>query len=250
MQDRYVGDVGDYCKFCILRALRSKDIKRPPLSLGINWYRTLPEDTKPRKQDHGKFTQYSDDLQDSNLYKKLKELQETRNIKNVEESGIIKAKFYNIPVPENQNRELWHLNALKKLRGKDIVFLDPDNGIETEKMKAQKHVRLSEIEDYYTRGQSIIVYQHQPRIKKDIFIKKIFQSQFKSMKPDAVRVVEYSRYNCRFFILLLHKEHRDAVDKALVAIKNKPSKFCKVYLRAEDCNSAGPRSRRIPPQIK
>ena len=35
MQDRYAGDVGDYGKFAMLRAMEAQGLK-----LGINWYRT------------------------------------------------------------------------------------------------------------------------------------------------------------------------------------------------------------------
>ena len=37
MQDRYAGDIGDFGKFGLLRALSSAG-----LSIGVNWYRTIP----------------------------------------------------------------------------------------------------------------------------------------------------------------------------------------------------------------
>src|SRR5947207_14751363 len=38
MQNRYVGDVGDFGKYGLLRALSSPLRGRPPLSLGVVWY--------------------------------------------------------------------------------------------------------------------------------------------------------------------------------------------------------------------
>lgn len=240
MQDQYVGDVGDYCKFVLLRAITDRDITSPApaLSLAVNWYRTNPENNKSRTQKDGKFTKYLDDLQDQDLYSKLQKLQKSRNIEAIEDSDIVEAQFYNIYVAKKQGRESWHNNALARLKDKDIVFLDPDNGLETEKKSSQKYVLRSEIEDYYTRGQSIILYQHQPRnIKKINFIKNIFQSQYKfiKIKPASIRVVEYSRYACRYFILLLHEKHCQDINKALASIENKSSKFCTVYWERPDC---------------
>jgi hypothetical protein len=42
MQDRYAGDIGDYGKFALLRALASEG-----LSVGVNWYSI-------RHRPHGK----------------------------------------------------------------------------------------------------------------------------------------------------------------------------------------------------
>ena len=31
---------------------------------------------------------------------------------------------------ESKSRDKWHLKALKKLSKQDVIFLDPDNGLE------------------------------------------------------------------------------------------------------------------------
>ena len=43
VQNRYAGDVGDYVKFGLLRALTDAD-DEPALSLGVMWYLTADED--------------------------------------------------------------------------------------------------------------------------------------------------------------------------------------------------------------
>lgn len=223
MQDRYVGDIGDYCKLGLLRSLTESG-----LTLSINWYKTEPDAYRPIKQNEGKFTEYVmiDEYKDcyshydKDLHRELKRLIDNKNRK-IESIGtsIIKAKFYNDRVLSNQHREAWHHKALKKLSGTDVVFLDPDNGIETEKMMgkgpSQKHVRWSEIEEYYKGGQSVIIYQHKYRITDSDFIKKILQLQRKFIKADSGRIVKYSSYGIRYFILLLHDKHCPRIDDAL-----------------------------------
>ncbi len=255
MQDNYVGDIGDYGKLGLLRAITGSDsdlslsIKRAitgsRLTLSINWYKTYPESNKLKKHDDGIYTHYLKyrekyEAYDEDLYRKLKDLvdEKSRNIKSLEEPKreIVEAKFYDDPVPQSKDRELWHNNALKKIGNTDIVFLDPDNGIETQGMVSKKHVKWSEIKDYYKQGQSVIIYQHQPRIKKDIFIKNILQQlQSESINADSIRILGYSSYVSRFFILLLHKKHCKAVDAALSSIKERISnkkelseKFCTI----------------------
>lgn len=50
MQDKYVGDIGDYGKFGLLRAISTSG-----LSLAINWYKTGPESEKGNGQNDGKY---------------------------------------------------------------------------------------------------------------------------------------------------------------------------------------------------
>lgn len=232
MQDSYVGDIGDYGKFGLLRAL-----VHAKLSLSINWYKTNPESPKVNKQEAGKYIQYLNDLEytayDPELFEKLKTLVDgkSRKVEAIKDAKIVKAKFYDTPLPEKGKRELWHSKALKKLDSTDIVFLDPDNGIETQRMMienkaSKKHVKWEEIKDYYQRNQSVIIYQHQPRIEKNTFLKTILEAQSEIVNADSLRIVEYSSYVNRFFIMLLHEKHSQAVETALSSLKNRLPKFC------------------------
>ena len=49
MQDRYAGDIGDFGKFGLLRALSAAG-----LSIGVNWYRTIPPESELARDD-GKY---------------------------------------------------------------------------------------------------------------------------------------------------------------------------------------------------
>ena len=46
MQDRYAGDIGDFGKYGLLRALCGADEHGPALELGVLWYRVPNEDHK------------------------------------------------------------------------------------------------------------------------------------------------------------------------------------------------------------
>ena len=58
MQDRYAGDIGDFGKFGLL-----KELSHRGLSIGVNWYKTLPLKSEKKadgtfKQDDGRHKDY------------------------------------------------------------------------------------------------------------------------------------------------------------------------------------------------
>ncbi|MDD4689326.1 MAG: hypothetical protein PHE51_06230 [Eubacteriales bacterium] len=59
MQDLYVGDIGDYGKYGLLREFNIYN-----LTLAVNWYKVVPK--KLGIQDDGKYTNY---LLKSDLYR-------------------------------------------------------------------------------------------------------------------------------------------------------------------------------------
>jgi len=143
MQNKYVGDIGDFGKFALLRNVIGDNFK-----LGINWY-LIPNDELPGGKiinffDNNRFNGYDDELKE--ILKKIVE-QKKRNIKELENADIFnKNTIYCNDILEygmyenfisgnlinkyrKDNRNIWHKNALKMLIGCDIVFLDPDNGI-------------------------------------------------------------------------------------------------------------------------
>ena len=65
--------------------------------------------------------------------------------------------------------------ARQVLRNSDLVFIDPDNGIEVPSTKlgasgSSKYVYWSELQAMYTDGQSMLVYQHFPRVVRERFV--------------------------------------------------------------------------------
>jgi hypothetical protein len=92
-----------------------------------------------------------------------------RSIKEIE-NGLILPKetiFYSKPLPHSsvnpsereEERKNWFKESLSQLKSADIIFLDPDNGIQTDKVrktqtKAIKYVFKNEIKLYYELDKS------------------------------------------------------------------------------------------------
>ena len=227
MQDSYVGDIGDYGKYGLLRAVTAAG-----LSLGVNWYRVQPpppketetENSKKRRRpDDGKYTSYLEHpaeyrAYDPVLFDCLAKLvrENRRTIEAVKASGILKAQFYS-KLLTGADRRAWHQEGLLATAGADVVFLDPDNGLETARMHArgtakEKHTTWQEGKDYYDRGQSVILYQHRPqRMKREDCVRRILDVQNTFLRADHVLILEYPRYTNRYYAIFAQAAHRAAL---------------------------------------
>ena len=144
MQDRYSGDVGDFGKFGLLRHL----VYDTPYRLGINWY-LYPNESH---NDDGRFIKYLSSQQfrecDQELHKKLASVvKNTRSTKALESAQLFRAEtnYYSGVVcsyakfpgqaQANKSKRLhlrveWQKEAIYALPDSNVLFLDPDNGLE------------------------------------------------------------------------------------------------------------------------
>ena len=219
MQNNYVGDIGDYGKYGLLRIICSVG-----LSLSVNWYKVQPQKAGP--QDDGKYISYLTMPQsykdyDPQLFDSLRRIvyeQKDRRIERIEQENLFSAQYFSDII--SGDRSVWHKNALEQTKGADVVFLDPDNGLETRNMfrtdsATEKHIKWSELKDYYIRGQNVILYQHRPQMTtKEKCIAGIMQFQNEYLKADCVKLLEFPKYTNRFYFMFLHKNARELFEKA------------------------------------
>ena len=185
MQNRYVADEGDFAKFGLLRALAGVyPLGELPSPVGMVWYRPDIETGSPG--DGSKRNYFSDAQQrfrrcDPELFDCLKGISATnRNVQAIQESGILgdtRTCFYNneIQTPRrdwsrNQRenaRANWWSGALECVRGKQIVFLDPDNRLAPNSVpirhkRAMKYAYLQEVASLVTAARQpvIVIYHH------------------------------------------------------------------------------------------
>ena len=85
--------------------------------------------------------------------------------------------FYRSTKPERDViRTTWHQNALAELKERDLIFVDPDNGVivpsAEDGPKSNKYVLPSELADYYRQGSSVVYYQHKARLPDEFYIQQ------------------------------------------------------------------------------
>lgn len=125
------------------------------------------------------------------------------------------------------SREKWFENSIRKLASADIIFIDPDNGIPTDKVnktqkKAAKYVFKDEIERYYNLGKSIIIYNHRDRKPSPEYNKKILSS---INMGTEIRVLRFKKVSVRDYIFLIQKPHYDLIDQTINHLLNEPYSF-------------------------
>ena len=214
MKNQYVGDIGDYGKYGLLRFIQSKGI-----SIGVNWYLT-PDDTRT----DGKFIDYLNDTDmrgfDGELFDEMKRLAflSNKSVQMVEESGVLKnALFYNDLLDldsldssrRTEQRKLWHVNALKKLSGVELVFADPDNSLSSTKSASQKgnqkFILPNEVMDYYERGQNVVYYHHRSRKNEEGWLAE--KTIMKAYLPDSkLLAVSSHKWANRAYIFVVHEK--------------------------------------------
>ena len=221
MQDRYAGDIGDFGKFGLL-----KHIENEGLSIGVNWYLTEPVTKKESKNKDGKHKigkdskSFSEYMQcDVKLFEKLENVcKGKRSVSSIEAQNPLKTKCYYAEKIDVENREEWHKNALKKLENCDVVFLDPDNGLEVDsakssKKKLSKYAMLKEIKSYLDRGQSVVFYNHRSRKQVDEYFVALYQKLKKITKIKPVSL-SFHKGTIRDYIILANSNHSERLFRA------------------------------------
>lgn len=229
MQNRYVADVGNLGKYGLLRY-----ITKTNLSLGINWY-LVPDENNNEDGKYISYLEKNDYSQcDEELYYIMKKIinEDRRNIDSIQESDIFPANTlfnkelldYHKETDWNHRNELrnnWHHRALEKLCSSDIVFLDPDNGLQVKSTsltseKGNKYIGYKELEDYYNLGLSIIFYNHRERKPEEEYLNKFRRlKEDDAFKNSAVTGLKFKRGTTRDYIFILQQQHADAVKDSL-----------------------------------
>jgi hypothetical protein len=243
MQDRYTGDVGDFGKYGLLRALCRPDI-RPQLKLGVVWY-LVPSEIH---NEDGKHINYLQALTkastrrlrtcDPTLYEGLRKLlindrneivTKNRRVAAIETSDLLPqgTVFYNVPLSYSRQmstsdrlgvRGSWMERALELTALADLIFLDPDNGIECKSVErtdltGPKYVYWDEIGFFVDRGQSVVIYHHLNRSCPSTVQVERFRIEFCKRMPRDCKTsnIIYRRGTRRAYFIVTAAKHRAAI---------------------------------------
>jgi hypothetical protein len=90
-----------------------------------------------------------------------------------------RSSYYSAVVPDARpERDDWRQGLLRAATGADLVFLDPDNGIEVPsrpvgRRGSSKYVTWQEVEELWSAGYSLLLYQHFRREKRETFAQRL-----------------------------------------------------------------------------
>lgn len=208
MQDRYTGDVGDFGKFALLRAL-SADRR-----LGVCWCRTDGAGEANNDGKHlgylerpGRFRPLDPTVFDAlqRFAEEVREGRRARTLDALEALGLLPGGtlFHrDLCPPAPQARREWARRMVSAMADADLVFLDPDNGLESERL-TPKSTAVAELSALRRPGRAILFYHHQSRLAGGApaefaaIAQRLAASGFVTV--DAARLRPYSS---RFYFLL------------------------------------------------
>jgi hypothetical protein len=182
LQDRYVGDVGDFGKYALLPRLCGSAGEQP-VRLGVIWL-LFPDESHNADGRHTAYLGNSDFRGlDDDLIERLQTIikENRRGVASVLSIGLLPPETVSChePIPtgasqreslaRSSNRSLWVKCCLDPTNRCDLVFFGPDNGLEVRSVpkdhpKSGKYIYWNELALFWKRGKSLLIYHHLNRI--------------------------------------------------------------------------------------
>ncbi len=213
MKNQYVGDENDYRKYGLLRCLANGN----EMSLGVVWMLTEGDGGK----DGGKIDYLDKPLEwkhhDEPLFKGLSDIVKVsgeRNVRQVQDLDLLPHADYfeEVLIDDAKRRRIFFSKGFERLGGKDLLFFDPDNGMEVPskplgikgRKDSCKYLYFPEIEEAFQRGHSLLIYQHFPRKNRQAYIQQRASELFDKVKG-VDEIFSFSTSNVCFFLVSQEK---------------------------------------------
>ena len=211
MKDQYFGDINDYRKYGLLRSIESVGELKPLVA----WMLT-PNDGST----DGKLITYLNQPNkwekfDPPLYQELSRLlsqNEKRQVSLIEDAKLLNGvKYFSKLVPDSASeRNAWFSALLDKSLESNFVFLDPDNGLEIKSIpygskNSSKYLYWHEVSALWSSGNSLLIYQHFTREKREDFLQRILNAL--SEKTEGSVVTAFSTPHVVFLMALQPENH-------------------------------------------
>ena len=164
MQDEYFGDINDYRKYGLLRCLDEVELR-----VGVCWMYTPPDNS-----GQGQRIAYLNEpnkyrFRDADLFDFLKDRVRTqrRAVRELEEASdtlFPRATFFSESLPEEAvERDTYMRRALRALDKADVLFFDPNIGLETPSVRygrarSSDYLYWSEVERAAREQASIVIF--------------------------------------------------------------------------------------------
>jgi len=212
MKNQYFGDINDYKKYSLLRLLGGLG----QIKTTVCWVMT--EDDNRSDGSRIKYLEKPEQWQDYDpgVFEHLRENvlnKGIRDIRVIEQGDILpNCNFYSKYVHDDSSlRDEFFREFRDFSRGTDLVFFDPDNGLEVKSVPcgrrdSSKYIYWDEVRASYEAGYSLMIYQHFPRKPRELFLRNLVR-KFKDI-VGTHRVFSYCT-NHVTFLLLPQPDHED-----------------------------------------
>jgi hypothetical protein len=222
VRHNFVNDIGDYAKYALLRALCDAD--PAGVGLGVIWYLTEHDETNGdgRRRAHLSGTGW--EILDPDLLTAMREIEsglqdkEQLNVRLIEAASILPARtaFFAQALPRGHGsaqarvaeRMAWFERARNAVTGCNLVFIDPDNGLQPKSVPltsplAGKYATVPEIAALLDTGAAVVLYQHGSRMAWPAQREKVCSAIFAGTdKTVTIRTLRFGAYGVRAFFCI------------------------------------------------
>jgi hypothetical protein len=255
VRHNFVNDIGDYAKYALLRALCANG--QATIRLGVIWYLTDHAEQNGDGRRRAHLSQNGWETLDPDLLKSMRLIegalasQDELNVRLIEASGILPpdTAYFSEAMPRVERsvhqrvsaRAAWFSRAQKKVAHCNLVFLDPDNGLEVRSAPAtsphaSKYAAVSEIAALLEHGTGVVLYQHGSRtpwpVQRDHIRAQIAAGTNREL---AIRSLRFGAFGARaFFCVTSSRDLTHAVDTGLDQLRRRVDNWDKSsYLLVE-----------------
>jgi len=202
MQVGQIGGVGDFGKFALLRHL-TKDRR-----LAVCWYLTGECNEGKDRDRHFDYLKRPDDFRhlDPEVFDRLVEFDGgTRALDPLTELYMSRmlenAVFLRQQVPRQATlRRQWPDALVRAVHGTNLVFLDPDAGIQGKRL-TPNHVALAEIAALRSPDRVLIIGHQQSGRRSEV---KFIADQMRSLGCDPIEIIRLRLVASRFYVIVDH----------------------------------------------
>jgi len=219
MKNQYFGDINDYKKYGLLRSI----ISVCNIKILVAWMLTEDDGSTDGKfieylSEESKWSKYDEPLymEISYLLKKHKK----RDVGLIEKTDLLgDSEYFSKLIPDNSElRSNWIGELISKSKNTELIFLDPDNGLEIKSKKlgtknSSKFLYWIEVQKLWEEGKSLLIYQHFIREKRESFIERMLQTL--SEKTPTSKVEGFLTTNVVFLLALQpchHQYHQSIIN--------------------------------------
>ena len=234
MKDQYVGDIGDFANNGLLRVLcGTQEDPVPGMRLCIIWYRNPSQDQYGNQvgylnsSDHN-YGRYREC--DPDLFRALQRLvggkmerDERRRIEDIMGSNILPGGTIHheetLPNPTSRiRRGDWLDRAINNTEESDVIFLNPDTGIDWDGTAKLKYVHPWELEIWLGTGKILVIYQHAQR--GEWVAENVRRLTEEQLGVQHLWVCVWNPAPTRgYFIIAQNDEQRDRIEERLEVLR-------------------------------
>jgi len=247
MRHNFVNDIGDYAKYALLRALcANRDLK---MRLGVIWYLTVHQELNGDGRRRAHISREGWDGLDLELLGKMRSIEANIRVPSdlhlslIEQSDILPKDtiFFSTPLPDatgssikrRQERIAWFTRAQEVVADCQLIFLDPDNGLEVQSVSlssrlAGKYATVAEIASLLSAGAGVVFYQHCDRSPWHIQRSRIRDQIMSGIDQRYVKIrsVRFGAFGSRaFFCVSSQRNITQSLNKGLKRFEERISKW-------------------------